>query len=171
MSTDETSSTALRPEAAVTISVMRTAADRQAFYDLNAEWITTHFKLEPSDLELLNDPHRLVLAPGGQIYLAHAGGRIVGCVALMAYEPGTYKIAKMAVTPEFRGRGIGRQLLVHAIGEARLMGARTLFLASSSTLIPAIRLYETVGFQHLTIEEWPFMRFERANVFMRMNLK
>ncbi|WP_229776128.1 GNAT family N-acetyltransferase [Deinococcus ruber] len=154
----------------MTIAPMKTAADAQAFYDLNAEWITAHFELEPNDLELLNNPHRVVMDPGGQIYLAHTGGRTVGCVALMAYEPGTYKIAKMAVTPACRGRGIGRQLLVHAIEEARLMGARTLFLASSSTLVPAIRLYETVGFQCLNSNEWPFMRFARANVFMRMDV-
>ncbi len=155
---------------AVTITPMRNAADTQAFSDLNTEWITAHFELEPSDLEMLNDPHRVVIEPGGQIYLAQVGDRTVGCVALVAYEPGIYKIAKMAVAPDFRGRGIGRHLLVHAIEEARGMGARTLYLASSSTLVPAVRLYETVGFQRLSIDEWPFTRFARANVFMRMHV-
>ncbi|SMB84169.1 GNAT family N-acetyltransferase [Deinococcus hopiensis] len=155
---------------AVTIAPMKDANDQQAFYDLNVEWITAHFELEESDLDILHHPQREVIGPGGQVYLAYCEGRAVGCVALMAYGPGIYKIAKMAVTPEYRGKGIGRKLLLHAIEQARSLRARTLFLASSDILVPAIGLYETVGFQRLSIEEWPFMRFARANVFMRMHL-
>jgi len=136
---------------------MRDARDARAFHDLNAEWITAHFELEESDLDILNNPHRVVIEPGG-------------CVALMFYGPGTYKIVKMAVTPTYRGQGIGRQLLGHAVHQAQLLGARTLFLASSRELAPAVHLYEALGFDHLTPDEWPFSRFVRADVFMRMDL-
>ena len=159
-----------QPPGAITVAPMRDAADARAFHDLNAEWITAHFELEESDLDILNDPHRVVVEPGGQVYLAHDGVMAVGCVALMLYGPGTYKIAKMAVTPEYRGQGIGRQLLRHAVAQAWALGARTLFLASSRQLVPAIRLYETLGFKHLSPDEWPFMRFARADVFMRLDL-
>jgi len=168
--TARTESANANRHAPVTITPMRHEHDARAFHDLNAEWITAHFELEANDVDILTHPHRTVVEPGGQVFLAHSGERTVGCVALMAFGPGTFKIVKMAVASEFRGHGIGRLLLVHAIEQARLLDARTLFLASSSVLVPAIRLYESVGFQHLSVEEWPFARFARANVFMRLNL-
>ncbi|UQN09007.1 GNAT family N-acetyltransferase [Deinococcus sp. QL22] len=152
------------------IAPMSGASEAQAFRDLNVEWITAYFELEQSDLDLLNDPERVVIEPGGQVYLAHCEGKTVGGVALMAYGSGTYKIAKMAVTPEYRGRGIGRQLMMHAVEEARALGACKLFLASSRSLVSAIGLYESVGFERLSPDEWPFPRFARADVFMQMSV-
>lgn len=91
----------------VHITPLRDGADARAFRDLNVEWITAHFTLEHADLTLLNDLRREVIDPGEQVYLARSGGRTVGGVALIAHGLGTFKIAKMAVTPACRGRGIG----------------------------------------------------------------
>ncbi|MFC4454724.1 GNAT family N-acetyltransferase [Deinococcus sonorensis] len=168
--TDTTKASARTSHGAVKIAPMTGTADERAFYDLNAEWITAHFEMEPSDVQILNHPHREVIEPGGQVYLAHREGRPVGCVALMAYGPGVYKVAKMAVSPDHRGQGTGRQLMVHAMEQARRLGAQTLYLASSSRLVPAIALYTSLGFQRLSAEKWPFARFARADVFMCLTL-
>ncbi len=43
--------------------------------------------------------------------MAYAGADAVGCVALIPMRDGVYEISKMAVSPNLRGRGIGRRLL------------------------------------------------------------
>ena len=94
----------------------------------------------------------------------------VGCVALIPMSGGVYELSKMAVSPTMRGRGIGRQLLLHVIAEAKTMGAQSLFLGSSKKLANAVHLYEAVGFQHVPPERLSPMPYVRADVFMEMAL-
>jgi len=138
---------------------------------LNEEWITRYFKLEAKDVETLGDPHAILLR-GGHIFMVYQGTEAVGCVALipMSGDGGVYELSKMAVSPSLRGMGIGRRLLEHAIGQARLIGAKSLFLGSSTKLANAVHLYESVGFRHVAPETLPPMPYTRADVFMDMPL-
>jgi putative acetyltransferase len=147
------------------------AADQPAFQRLNEEWIVRYFALEAKDREVLQSPESKILAAGGRIFLAVAADTAVGCCALlrMAAE-GEFEVAKMAVTPGAQGTGLGRRLLQHAIGEARGMRARRLYLESSRVLTPALRLYESVGFRHLAPPRFTAPAYERADVYMEMML-
>jgi putative acetyltransferase len=102
--------------------------------------------------------------------MVYADAKPVGCVALMPMGNRVYELSKMAVSPNLRGQGIGRRLLQHAIAQARLIGARYLFLGSSTKLAGAVHLYESVGFRHVPPETLPPMPYTRANVFMKMQL-
>jgi N-acetylglutamate synthase-like GNAT family acetyltransferase len=144
--------------------------DATAFRTLNEEWITRHFTLEAKDIETLGDPENTILRKGGHIFMVYADGEPVGCVALMPMSSGVYELSKMAVSPHLRGQGIGRRLLEHAIAQARLIGAKSLFLGSNSKLSNAVHLYEWVGFRHVPPETLPPMHYTRANVFMEMTL-
>jgi putative acetyltransferase len=144
--------------------------DATAFRTLNEEWITRHFTLEAKDIETLGDPENSILRKGGHIFMVYADSEPVGCVALMPMSSGAYELSKMAISPHLRGQGIGRRLLEHAIAQAKLIGAKSLFLGSSTKLPNAVHLYESVGFQHVKPETLPPMRYTRANVFMEMTL-
>jgi len=156
--------------------------DATAFRTLNEEWITRFFTLEKKDIETLGDPENTILRKGGHIFLAHAtqeaegaareaeAREAVGCVALIPIGNHVYELSKMAVSPRLRGLGIGRSLLQHAIAQARLIGARSLFLGSSTKLRNAVHLYESVGFQHVPPEQLPPMPYARADVFMQLPL-
>jgi putative acetyltransferase len=144
--------------------------DPTAFRELNEEWITRYFVLEPKDREVLNNPGGAILLKGGRIFLAFVCGEPVGCVALIPVGGGEYELSKMAVTPRLRGLGIGRRILEHAIAQARAMGAASLFLGSNASLKSAIHLYESVGFRHVPAASLPPNEYTRANVFMRMKL-
>jgi len=75
------------------------------------------------------------------------------------------KLTKMAVSPDLRGSGVGRQLMVAALEAFRALDGRELFLESSSQLTPALRLYESVGFRHHPAPR-PGSHYARADVYM-----
>lgn len=154
----------------IEIRCVQPGEDATAFRTLNEEWITRYFALEPKDIETLNHPESAILNKGGRIYMIYADDAPVGCVALIPMEDGVYELSKMAVAPSMRGLGLGRQLIEHTIAEARLLGARSLFLGSSKKLESAVHLYESIGFRHVDPATLPDMHYSRADVFMEMPL-
>jgi len=154
----------------IDIRPLQPGDDATAFKTLNEEWITRYFTLEPKDRETLNDPENKILKKGGQIFMAYADGQAVGCVALIPTGQGVLELSKMAVSPAMRGLGIGRRLLAYAVEQAKLLGAKSLFLGSNARLENAVHLYESIGFRHVPPEKIPDMPYTRANVFMEMIL-
>ena len=154
----------------IEIRPLQAGEDATAFRTLNEEWITRYFTLEKKDREILGDPEGKILKHGGHILMVWLGHQAVGCVALIPMGDGVYELSKMAVSPEMRGLGIGRRLLLEAITLAKRIGARSLFLGSNSKLQSAVHLYESVGFRHVPADSIPDMPYVRANVFMDLPL-
>lgn len=122
---------------------------REAFAALNIEWLEHWFVVEDYDREVLGHPEKYILADGGHILFAIDGEECaLGTVALKHEGDGVYELTKMAVAPAARGLGVGRLLMDAALELYRSLGARELFLESSSLLGPALALYESVGFRH-----------------------
>src|ERR1700677_279285 len=140
MQTSGGESGAALPE--IEIRPLQTGEDATAFRTLNEEWITRYFTLEKKDQETLGDPENMILRKGGHIFMVYLSHETVGCVALIPIGDGVYELSKMAVSPEVRGRGIGRRLLEYAVTQAKQIGARSLFLATSTKLQNAVHLYE-----------------------------
>jgi DNA-binding MarR family transcriptional regulator len=140
---------------------------RQAFKELNAEWINTWFKLEEADLKALDNPEGYILEKGGHILIALYEEEAVGACALIKAREGTFELAKMAVTPRAKGRNIGFLLGQAALDKARSLGARRVYLESNTRLVPAINLYHKLGFKKITGEPSPY---ERCNIQMDLIL-
>ncbi|HEX7031079.1 MAG TPA: GNAT family N-acetyltransferase [Gammaproteobacteria bacterium] len=140
-----------------------TPACRDAFRDLNREWLEALFYVEDYDVQQLEHPER-ILAAGGEIWFARLDGVMVGTGALYCHGDGEFEIAKMAVTGIIRGRGIGRLLLEKLIQRFRERGGRRLVLETNSKLTQAIALYRSAGFVDY-VPEKP-SEYARANVFM-----
>lgn len=140
---------------------------RAAFRDLNLAWITTHFRVEDADRRVLGDPEAHVLAHGGAILMAELDGVPVGACALIRNDDGSVELAKMAVDPAARGRGIGRALGEAAVARARALGATRVELLSNTVLEPAIALYRALGFVEAPMEH---TEYERANIRMVLDL-
>jgi putative acetyltransferase len=144
--------------------------DEVSFRKLNEEWITRYFRLEEKDAEALADPQSSILASGGRIFFANIDDQCVGCCGLLRSGANEFEVAKMAVTASCQGSGIGRKLLLAAVEAARSAGARRLYLETNHILTPAIRLYESVGFQLLPPERIVPSPYARADVCMEMIL-
>ncbi len=144
--------------------------DAQAFRSLNEEWINKYFALEDADRIVLEDPDGQIIHQGGHIVMAFIGLTPVGCCALIAIGSERFELAKMAVSQAYRGKGIGRKLLMYTINLARSVGAKSLFLGSNAKLAEAIHLYESVGFRHIEGRQITEYSYKRANVFMDLKL-
>lgn len=119
---------------------------KQAFHDLNTEWLQKYFYVEAADEHSLSSPEEHIIKPGGAVFYARHAGQIVGTSALISHGEGVYEVSKMAVTANCQGLGIGRRLLLHSITRYHQFGGTRLFLESSSRLVPALHLYESEGF-------------------------
>lgn len=121
--------------------------------------------VEPFDEQQLSNPETKILDKGGKIFFAKDGDRIVGTASLLK-EHDIYELAKMAVTEDYKGKGIGNLLMEHCIAEAKKLGTKKLMLISNRSLTPALTMYEKYGFKEVPIEEE--MPYERGNIKMEL---
>lgn len=140
---------------------------RDIFRDLNLEWIEKYFEIEEPDRRCLDNPDEYIIQPGGAILLAQSEGRVLGACALIKCGERRFELAKMAVSPSARGRGIGMQLGLAAIARARELGAEMIYLDSNTKLKAALALYRKLGFRRVDIGESPYTR---VNIRMERHL-
>jgi len=144
--------------------------DAKDFRELNEAWITRWFALEGEDVAVLGDPEEHILRPGGQIFVAAADSQVIGCFALLPTRPGVLRLIRMTVHETYRGRGVGRKLLEHAIAIARASRADKLVLETSGKLESAVHLYESAGFHRIAPDAGGQSPLSRADIFMEMPL-
>ena len=137
---------------------------KQAFYDLNIEWLETYFYVEDLDKEVLSQPEKYILNPGGHIFFAIENGEAIGTVALMKVKEGHFELTKMAVRPDQRGKKIGQQLMQYCIDFARTHQFEGLYLYSNTLLENAIYIYRKFGFEEVALEK--DSPYERSNIKM-----
>jgi GNAT superfamily N-acetyltransferase len=137
---------------------------------LNAEYgvdfdVATMVEEDMAHLEIFSPPD-------GRLLLALEGKEAAGLACMRRIRMDIGEIKRMYVRQEFRGRGIGRQLVDSLIQEARTIGYPKVRLDSTRFMVEAHALYRSVGFKE--IEEYPESEIPeeyRAHwVFMEMNL-
>ena len=93
-------------------------------------------------------PIERLRAPDVTFYSLWQGDRLAACGALKQLDPGHGELKSMRAHPDFRGRGAGRAVLDHLLGEARRRGYTRVSLETGrpEAFRPARTLYETNGF-------------------------
>ena len=90
-------------------------------------------------------------APEKHIYVADEDGEIFGTYWLKANQPGLGSHVgngAYMVSPNAKGKGIGRMMAEHSIGEARRLGFTAMqfnFVVKSNDV--AVKLWQSVGFE------------------------
>lgn len=140
----------------------------QAFVNLNTDWIQHYFRLESMDLLQLNQAKESILDLGGEIFFILNEDQPIATCALVPHGKDSYELAKMAVSPNYKGQGLGDLLMEMAIAWARQKGATEITLLSNTILEPAISLYKKHGFQ--TVHLGPHPDYERCNIEMKLSL-
>ncbi|MGC9504544.1 GNAT family N-acetyltransferase [Baaleninema sp.] len=96
--------------------------------------------------------------------LAFWGDTPAGTARLRAIAPHTGKIERLAVLPEMRRRGIGRQLMQYALESFQQQGMHRVVINAQAYIAP---LYEQLGFQ---IHGDPFEEAGIPHVYMEIAL-
>lgn len=159
-----------RIEMSDTLAIVPYSDDHQdAFRSLNEAWITKYFKMEEMDHISLDHPKEYILDKGGYIAVALLGDQIVGVCALIPSQKEGYdfELAKMGVSENAQGKGIGKSLGLHIIEKARALGAKKLYLESNRVLKPALSLYKKLGFVEMVGIASPY---ERSDIQMELGL-
>ncbi|MGH7566576.1 MAG: GNAT family N-acetyltransferase [Gemmatimonadota bacterium] len=100
----------------------------------------------------LSDVERHYQARGGEFWVVEDGrGRVVGTCGLWldSDDPDRSELRKMYLRPEWRGRGLGGQLLEIALSHARGAGRGRVELETNRAMTAAIGLYESRGFREI----------------------
>jgi ribosomal protein S18 acetylase RimI-like enzyme len=83
---------------------------------------------------------------GMTIYLAEVDGQVVGKVHLQLLS-GLGGIYGLGVKPEFRGKGLGRAILLDGVKRLKAAGAGEVMLQVATENANALHLYESCGFE------------------------
>ncbi|WP_114904538.1 GNAT family N-acetyltransferase [Kordia sp. SMS9] len=125
----------------------------QDFYELNVEWLKAFFYVEPHDEEVLSQPKKYIMDPGGYIFFVKIHDEIVATVALIKMKENIFELSKMAVLPKLRGQKIGQHLLQYCLDFSKENKFEKLILYSNRKLKNALYIYEKYGFVEIPIEE------------------
>lgn len=120
---------------------------KRAFHDITMAWLAPNFTVEPQHFDMLLNPERVLLKPGGNVFFAVEDGKAVGTVAMKPCGDGVFELTKLGVDPAAKGVGYGRKLCERVIESFLEKKGRLLFLETHSTLKPAMALYEKLGFK------------------------
>ncbi|MBL4708638.1 MAG: GNAT family N-acetyltransferase [Flavobacteriales bacterium] len=136
------------------------------FAQINFQWLDAYFYIENYDREVLTKPEKYIIEPGGHILFAKVENKIVGTVALIVREEGTYELSKMGVLKGYRGFKIGQKLMDAALSYCKKAGKTRVILDSSTKLTPALSLYKKLGFIEIPVD--PNTPYERCDIRMEM---
>lgn len=85
--------------------------------------------------------------PAGRLYLAYVNDALAGCVGLRKIGDGICEMKRLYVRPLHRGQGIGRQLVLKLVEDARGLGYSKMRLDTLPSMKRAQDLYRDMGFK------------------------
>ncbi|MEJ5136781.1 MULTISPECIES: GNAT family N-acetyltransferase [Acinetobacter] len=102
---------------------------------------------------ILDDLYQVYAQPNAQYWVIEdANGRVVGGGGLSPLQGDAtiLEIQKMYFLPELRGLGFAKKILEKCFEFAQQQGFQSCYLETTQDLWQAIKLYEKLGFKHLS---------------------
>ncbi|MDR3551854.1 MAG: GNAT family N-acetyltransferase [Clostridia bacterium] len=99
------------------------------------------------------EPEDFLQLPEDNIFIAEFGGRMIGKIGLSA-EGGQGYIFGFGVIPEYRGRGLGREMLSKTLEKYFAGGGTSVILETGIDNARAQSLYTSCGFREITVYDY-----------------
>ncbi|MBN9295696.1 MAG: GNAT family N-acetyltransferase [Filimonas sp.] len=99
-----------------------------------------------------DDLYTLFKTPGSQYWVAEEDGKIIGGSGIFPTEglpEGCCELVKLYLDTAARGKGLGKQLILHCLDAAAKAGFTQVYLETMPELHNAVGLYERCGFTYL----------------------
>ncbi|MCD8028441.1 MAG: GNAT family N-acetyltransferase [Erysipelotrichaceae bacterium] len=142
---------------------------KQEFIEMNKKWIEDMFKIEPLDIEELNNIESSI-DKGGQIfYTLDDDNEVMACCMIAPRDDGDWKILKFAAKDEYKGRGAGKLCLQACIDYAKEKHVEKIIIVSNHKCEAAVHLYRKFGFVEIPVDRKQFP-FDRASIAFEMIL-
>lgn len=123
-------------------------AARELFREYES-WLDVDLCFQGFEVELAGLPGKYT-TPDGRLLLAYMDEDLAGCIALRKLEDGICEMKRLFVRSDFRGAGIGVQLIERLIADAREIGYGLMRLDTyPSKMAKAVSLYESHGFRQI----------------------
>ncbi len=151
---------------------VKTAEQLQAICELYLEYY--HFILQTYGVDMGHDYFQAEMAalpgayapPTGHLLLAQEEGEAAGSAGLRRVTEERAELKRLYVRPEFRGRGVGRALVMALIDAARERGYRWIQVHTAEFLTEALQLYHDLGFKEIP----PARNDEAVELFLELPL-
>jgi GNAT superfamily N-acetyltransferase len=104
----------------------------------------------------------------GEIWVAEYKGQIIGSIGIVCTDKNTAQLRWFLIEPEFRGIGLGRQLMTIAVDYCKQKKFRRVFLWTMQGLKVAYHLYSSFGF--MPVEQLENNTWKRGVVEERWEL-
>lgn len=102
-------------------------------------------------LDLMSEiAQRATFVPGATWLISHLpeGRAVEDCATIQGLvQPGRWgAIQNVGVVPEYRGRGLGRALVLQCLAGFQAAGVPRVYLEVTACNLPAVQLYRSIGF-------------------------
>ena len=128
--------------------------------NMNIRQLSVH-ENPPMELLLTADRSQKVIESyikRGQCFVSEKNNQWIGVYVLLPKRPHTIEIVNIAVDEYYRGKGVGKHLLRHAIRTAKTMGYTTIEIGTGNSSIGQLALYQKCGFRIVGIDRNFFLR-------------
>ena len=127
--------------------------DDEAFLEVNSRAFSWHPEQGSLDLSKLNDLFKEEWFDDEGFLLLEIKNRLAGFCWTKMHHQGDLTVGEIfaiAVDPDFHGRGFGKPLTISGLNYLANVGADLGMLYVEADNIPAIRIYEDIGFTHFS---------------------
>ena len=127
--------------------------DDEAFLEVNSRAFSWHPEQGSLDLSKLNDLFKEEWFDDEGFLLLEVKNRLAGFCWTKLHHQGDLTVGEIfaiAVDPDFHGRGFGKPLTISGLNYLENVGADLGMLYVEADNIPAIRIYEDIGFTHFS---------------------
>ncbi|WP_197088278.1 GNAT family N-acetyltransferase [Paenibacillus dauci] len=122
----------------------------------------------PMELLLSADPSPAIIKDyltRGQCYIARQEQDVIGVYVLLPTRPHTVELVNVAVAESHQNKGIGKQLVQHAIHTAQEQHYHTIEMGTGNSSIHQLALYQKCGFRIVGVDLDFFVRHYEEPIY------